>query len=317
MRFSVDPWDPSYGASLEGGDLDPSSADVVLDLELPADQWRPLDPPSDVELPDVVLFVDGVRRVEARVWIEGDDGRVDPGICASYAAGVVRCDGKATITDVLVERGVFSASPAAADIETKCGAFPARMAAGSTPEQLSLALQERMTQAEVVVAERSRNGDSALIVVDGPLRGRQHLVGAIGYVKTHHVSYLPNGQGAVVGQLLPGQRTPVFTMRTAWSRHSWYLRLPGPVGSPWAGVVRCECSADVAPTEVIALANMSAALLVKYASDPHKEPRAPQNLYPVSGLERELRRRLGDSELIYRGLRSSAARAEAVGAPIR
>jgi hypothetical protein len=49
------------------------------------------------------------------------------------------------------------------------------------------------------------------------------------------------------------------------------------------------------------------ATLPRYASARHKDPRAPQNLYPIGGLERELRRRLGDKELAIRALRSSAA----------
>jgi len=306
VRFSVDPWDPTYGASVENGELEPSSADVNVEIELPADKWRPLDPPAGIELPEVILFVDGVRRVEARVWIEGDDGNSEPGICASFAAGVVRCDGTAKVVDAGVGRGLFSASPHAETITTKCGDFPARAAAGSTPEALSLALQERMAQCEVAVAERAGAGTADLIVVDGPLRGRQHLPSAIGYVKTHHVQYLPNGLNTMVAQLVPGQRTPLFTMRTAWSRHSWYVRLPGEVGSPWSGIVRCEASADLPPAEAITLAHSSAALLPRFASDSHKDPRAPQNLYPISGLERELRRRLGDPQVLYRALRSAA-----------
>ena len=39
---------------------------------------------------------------------------------------------------------------------------------------------------------------------------------------------------------------------------------------------------------------------------PPKDPRAPQNLYPIAGLERELRRRLGDPALLYRSLRAAA-----------
>ena len=49
------------------------------------------------------------------------------------------------------------------------------------------------------------------------------------------------------------------------------------------------------------------ATLPRFASAPHKDPRAPQNLYPISGLERVLRRRLGDPLLILRALRSAAA----------
>ena len=118
--------------------------------------------------------------------------------------------------------------------------------------------------------------------------------------------YLPDELHALVGTLTAGQRTPVFTVASTWSRHSWYLRLPGPSGSPWAGVVRCECSPDLAPADAITLADTTAAVLPRFASEPHKDTRAPQNLYPIGGLERELRHRLGDQALLYRALRSAA-----------
>ena len=47
-------------------------------------------------------------------------------------------------------------------------------------------------------------------------------------------------------------------------------------------------------------------LLPAFASEAHKDARAPQNLYPIGGLERELRHRLGDAELLYRALRAAA-----------
>ena len=50
------------------------------------------------------------------------------------------------------------------------------------------------------------------------------------------------------------------------------------------------------------------ATLPRYASESHKDPRAPQNLYPVGGLERELRRRLGDPDVLYRALLIAASR---------
>ena len=68
MRFTVDGWDPGYGASLElEGQLEQSTATVEVDVELPASQWRPLGPAGREPLPDALLFVDGVRRIEARV----------------------------------------------------------------------------------------------------------------------------------------------------------------------------------------------------------------------------------------------------------
>jgi hypothetical protein len=109
-----------------------------------------------------------------------------------------------------------------------------------------------------------------------------------------------------VGALTPGQRTPVFLMGTTWDRHSWYLRLPGSTGSPWSGVVRIECAAGLPLEEVIRLACQSQVSLARFASAPYKDGRAPQNLYPIGGLERELRHRLGDARLLYRGLREAS-----------
>jgi hypothetical protein len=47
-------------------------------------------------------------------------------------------------------------------------------------------------------------------------------------------------------------------------------------------------------------------LLHPLASVPHTDPRAPQNLVPIGGLERELRHRLGDQHILYRALRAAA-----------
>jgi hypothetical protein len=70
--------------------------------------------------------------------------------------------------------------------------------------------------------------------------------------------------------------------------------------------VRCETSAELPLADVRTLADRTAATLPRFASRPHKDPRAPQNLYPIAGLERELRRRLGDPGLLYRALRAVA-----------
>ena len=180
--------------------------------------------------------------------------------------------------------------------------------------RLSQALQRHLAEVEVTTAVQARAAvyehgvptDRDLLVVDGPLRGRQHLPRALGYIKSHRSTYLPSELNALVAALTPGQRTPVFLMGTSWDRHSWYLRLPGPPGSPWAGVVRIECSADLPVSEVTRLAAVSQKCLGRYASAAYKDARAPQNLYPIAGLERELRRRLGDPRLLYRALRVAA-----------
>jgi hypothetical protein len=313
VSFSVDPWDPSYGVAfgeeMTGDPLRESTAELNLDLEVPADRWQPLTADDDDLVPSTILFLDGVRRIDARVWLHAGDAQPAPGIAASFAAGLVCLNGTARISDVAVERGLFTAAAEATDIDSRHARYVARKAAGPGMDQLSLALQQHLSETEIQLALlfRAAHPDAGdLLFVDGPLRGRSHLDRTIGYIKTHHTTYLPPAQAAVVGALLPGQRTPAFTMGTSWRRQAWYLRLPGTSGAPWAGVVRLECSADLPLPEVRRLANLSALLLPPLASSPHKDPRAPQNLVPIGGLERELRRRLGDQQLLFRSLAAAA-----------
>ncbi|MFF4849757.1 hypothetical protein [Streptomyces sp. NPDC001194] len=341
MRFHVDGWDPTYGSSVENAEgLDDSvggsSASVVLDVETVTADWKPISP-SYGPAPGAVLFVDGVRRVEARIWIEQPPPaeRLAPvaadshhsaadaamALCASYAAGTVCCcpGHGAHLLTVESRRGLFTTAPNAVDVPTTAGTYRAHVTADDMEENLAVllssALQSRLHDLEVLVATNARTAldghgvavGSDLLVVDGPLRGRTHLPRALGFIKSHRTAYLPPDLHAMVAHLAPGERTPVFLMGTSWDRHAWYLRLPCTPGPPWAGVVRLECAANVPREEAVALADLSQRVLPRYAGCEYKDPRAPQNLVPVAGLERELRRRLGNSSLLTRALRTAAA----------
>jgi hypothetical protein len=311
VKFSVDPWDPSYGASVET-ELDPSEVSVNVEVEVEVTAWAPIGAPAAARAA-TVLFVDGVRRIDARVWVEDDDGGAEAGVCASYAAGVVRAGERAEIVASVVGRGLFSASRAIRPIPTHYPevTYQPYAAGDSRPEGLWLAIQDQMARLEVEMAEVARREapPDALVLLDGPLTGRAHITEAVGIIKSHATAYLDPELHRFVGTLPPGARTPLFTIGGRGSRHSWYLRLPGGTEAPWSGIVRCECSADLAPADAIELAARVGATVPRYASEAHKESRAPQNLYPVGGLERDLRRRLGDPDLLYRALRVSAARA--------
>jgi hypothetical protein len=323
MRFAVEAWDPSYGSSVDlDGELGYSTAVVDPDVEVPAERWRALPPVTDLTPPSAVLFVDGVRRIDARVWIEQPSGPGTgvgagaSGICASYAAGVVVCNGHAArLAAAEVSRGLFTTTVDGDAVATSAGDYPLRLSRSDEGTDLSLALQGSLGQAEVSAAVAARAAlptallavDEDLLVIDGPLRGRAHLPRTIGYIKSHRAGYLPPALNAVVGTLGAGQRTPLFHMGTSWDRYSWYLRLPCQPNGAWAGVVRVECSPDLSPADAARLANLSQAILPRYASAEHKDRRAPQNLYPIAGLERQLRRRLGDPGLLYRALRRAAA----------
>jgi hypothetical protein len=359
MRFSVDGWDPSYGASLElEGHPAESPPKVDADVELSQDRWRPIDLDPGLPLPEALLFVDGVRRVEAQVWINADVPRADPAtgemrtagrpadgptadarpgeptpaLCASYAAGAICCCAAgAHLVVCEVRRGLFSIASHASSIRTRAGGYQAhhvkaKQAGVPVVTTLSASLQRELAEVEKIAASEARGmaGDAGaapnghpvnaaddLLILDGPLRDRGGLPRALGYVKSHHITYLSPELNALVGALAPGQRTPAFLVSTtldrrSLDRYSWYLRLPSHPGAPWVGVVRLECAADLPIDEVTRLAGLSQRCLGRFASAPYKDSRAPQNLYPIAGLERELRHRLGDPQVLYRALRAAA-----------
>jgi hypothetical protein len=204
------------------------------------------------------------------------------------------------------------------DLETRYGTysvFPTTIKeAQGLAGSLSASLQHQLASLEIAAAVDARVSlvehgvpdGRELLVVDGPVRGRDNLPRVLGFIKSHQIAYLEPTLHAMIGMLAAAERTPVFLLGTSWDRFTWYLRLPCLPRQPWAGIARVECAANLATETVIALANQSQAVLPRFASAEYKDPRAPQNLYPVAGLERELRRRLGSSELLYRALRQEA-----------
>ena len=307
MRFAVESWDPAYGSAVDSVDLDPSREKVDAAIEVPLADWRPVGADPTAERPESVVFVDGVRRIDARVWI-AHDGTSHPGVCATVAAGAVRTSaGAAELVDALVLRALYATAGGAGPICTRAGTYELIVCPGDSPEDIYLAIHGQMTELERRVTAAA--GDD-LVVVDGPLRGRSSP-NVVGYVKTQHVQYLEDDQQRLLGALQAGERTPLFLIGGGRSRYSWYLKLPcAPVHS-LSGIVRCEVPAlgEVGPAAK--RATMISSALQRFASEPHKDSRAPQNLYPIAGLEAALRRRLGDPALLERSLRQASAAASA------
>ena len=248
---------------------------------------------------------------------------IHPGLAASYAAGVVRCDlrrpASPSVCAAQVERGMFTPSG------RRGGAgHPARPATRRTrppaasPKQLDAGDPGgscRALEAEAAVpAARRRPAGDDLLVADGPLRGARQLPSALGYVKTHQVQYLPTALAARGGRLRAGQRCPVFLLGTRWHRYTWYLRLPGAgaarPGPAWCGV---ECSAELPPRRGDRARRRQRGDAAPVRSTAYKDPRAPQNLMPIAGLERRLRAMLGDPRLLHRSLRRAADARSAAG----
>jgi len=303
MRFAIETWAPEFGAPVGGDVLGESDAEIDVSAEVSAARWTPIRPTA--EPAGRVLFVDGVQRVDARVWVDDDDGASRQGVCASWAAGVVRCDGQARVVAAEVRRGVLCPGEGIETIATRHGDYRAHPVPDVPGDPLGQALGRVRGDLEGRVAVEAGT-DRDLLVVDGPLGDRRHIDGAVGYVKAHHVAYLQAPQQAVVGRLAPGERTPLFRVGSDRFRWSWYVRLPGPATHAWWGIVRCEADGELPLADAVARADVVAATLPRFASQPHNDPRAPQNLHPIAGLERELKRRLGEPLLLERALRLAA-----------
>jgi hypothetical protein len=141
----------------------------------------------------------------------------------------------------------------------------------------------------------------------------------VGIIKRFSRLYLDPEREGLLALLQPGQRTPLFGIADVSGRtrlYAWYLRLATlrPEWHDHAGLVRCEVSAGLGIADAIRIANQVTALLPEYAGRP-SDPRAPQNLAPIAGLETWLRRHMGDSQLVRRALLahlSASARATAI-----
>jgi len=305
-RLYVEEWSPEYGASVDTDEsLAPSEGEVDVTVEQ-ASPWHPVDGVDD-GFP-AIAFVDGIRRVDARLTIDDPAVGPTPGICGSFAAGAAVWRREPLATDVEAVRvqrlAIFTGGATAELPELGYGlSYEIESVAESDPGLLisHFHTQMRRTEAEIAL-ELARSG--YFVVADGPI-SELAAESVVGYIKSHRVSYLPQDVMPIMARLEPGQRTPLFGM-PSYKRYSRYQRLSRPAGGhSWSGVVRCEAPQSLGLERAVVLANRTAALLPRFRSEPHIDPRAPQNLVPIGALERQLRARLGDRDLIYRALRAA------------
>ncbi len=306
-QIFVEGWDPDYGTPLDQDEaLAPAEGSVDTSVE--QDGWEPLEGVDDGVRH--VAFVDGVRRVDARLTIDDPVTGPTPGLCGTFAVGATvwdRMEKRSGIEAVRIERwAVLSGGRAETmppvDLDPP---VETTTTASDDPGRLVMEIHSKMRRAEGDTA--TALADRWFVIADGPLNDlTAHPT--VGYVKSHRVTYLEPEHNVIVAELAPGQRTPLFSIAD-YKRYSWYVRLAMLAGGhSWTGIVRCEASGQLPRDEVIAIADRTAALLPVVASEPHVDPRAPQNLVPIAGLERELRHRMGDRGLVYRALREAVAR---------
>jgi hypothetical protein len=322
MPLRLDPWTSDYSAAFSAQEAAPLAAErVVLDVEV--SQWQPLAP-QEGELPyDEILFVDGSRRLEARLFFE-EIGVTAFGALGSFGVGVASCCPRgsrpARLLEVHIARygamGSGCELPAITLVPCEGELGELRYALEPVverePEKIERRLQFAMLEAERrLLARLSDDHPAALIICDGPRPRLGETQQVIGYVKTTSEMRLGAPELEVIRALAEGERTPLYLVKEAaeeMQRFEWCLRLRDP--RPWlfslAGVVRLQAHAGRHPEAnlpaVQRLADALCHLLPRFASRQYQDPRAPQQLLPVRAIESELRRRMGHRDLIRRRL---------------
>jgi hypothetical protein len=179
------------------------------------------------------------------------------------------------------------------------------------------AINVRRRELEMQLGQAMVDAGHPLVILDGrlsllstapphplPPGGEGMVRGVLGYAKTMHRAYLPPAEARVLPELAMGQRSPLFVIDERL--YSWYLRLAPlrPIDHPLAGLVRLETPTSIPPNRAMALADQTASCLPRFASTPERDPRAPQNLLPIGGLETRLRHEMGDHAWIRRAIES-------------
>lgn len=315
LDVRVDPWDVDYGTELPLDVANEQATDeVVLDLEMPFASWAPLSAVAGAVPP--LIFIDGVRRMDIRLLVRGD-ARLAHGALASFAVGAVRLEGVearkvAERVDRLAIVGGGLSFPTLVDAGRSLSFRPISTAA-TDPEGPIEALQKEMRACEQRLAREMSAELGALVVADGPLRFEASEGGrGVGYIKTLSKLYLPPSSLSFLASLPPGARSPLFAIRSpgGFARYAWFLRLAAvQMGiSDLSGIVRLEVAEVVGLDEARRLADTTARALPRLAPSRARDPRSPQNLLPIGGLESSLRRRLGDGRVVRRRLESLIAK---------
>jgi len=314
MRIALDPWGSDYGSQIavsheeDGGD----TSIQVLDERIEDRPWAPVLP-APTTLPTMTAVVDGVMRSDAPAMvIEGE--RRALALFGSYATGAVVINSQVQIAqDRVVRLFIAGGDWSGPDIIVPAGTgaslpYQGRSSSADTYDQLRESLTTAMRESEAQVAEALSAQDS-LILADGNLTFLSGSSSVVGVIKTIHKMYLAPNRAAILERLQPGERTPLFRIVSKRKSEGYnvltcYLRLARPqlIELPFAGLVRLEVKASLGAQKAVALLDQAAVKVFALASRAPKDPRAPQNLVPVGGLERHLRHRLGDPQLVRRGI---------------
>jgi hypothetical protein len=302
----IDPWAAEYEGMV--GATEEAEAPAV-DARVESAAWEAVRPAA-APPPRRIAFVDGVRRIEHRLLI-GDGERTVFGLLGSFGVGAVLVEDAArvaheTIGRVAVAGGGLRLDPFLAPVDGRGAlAFDPRSEPDNTPVAPVDGLQKAMRHTEAGLAERLAAAVD-VVFLDGPLTFLTAAAGGrvVGFVKRLLRNYLDPSHHALLPRLAVGERTPVFLVAGREPRYSWYVRIARgrPIESALTGIARLEAPAGRGLDEARQLADLSAREVPRFASDATRDPRAPQNLFPIGGLEARLKHLLGDPAVVRRAV---------------
>ena len=316
LAVQLDPWQVDYGSELPLDDVEEPAADesVALDVELPSEEWQPVRP-GGATLPAQLIFVDGVRRIEARLLVRREE-RLCHGAFGSHAVGAVKVvDSTAVCEASRVGRIIVigSGESVNAPVPVKADLVYRPLSTSDThPDAPLRALQEDMRREEERLGRELASTDGALVIADGPLTFEEASRAAVlGYIKRIFRLYLPRERLDLLARLNAGERTPLFALRSSrrFVRFSWFVRLARPelADSNLSGIARLEVSEAIGVETARRLADASTVILPRFVPGRWRDPRSPQNLLPIGALEGFLRRHMGDGRLIRRHIETLIA----------
>ena len=301
----LDPWEAQYEGSIQIGD---DEEPVPVDIGVEQRGWTAVRP-SPAPAPDRIAFVDGVRRVEHRLLV-ADGERTVFGLLGSFGVGAVLVDGKARVTHEGIDRVLVTGAGLKLDAFRApvdghgSLLFEPRSEPDNTPVAPVEGLQNAMRREEASLAARLA-ADVDVVFLDGPLTFLTAARGkVVGFVKRLLRSYLDPSAHGLLPRLEVGERTPLFLVPGKEPRYSWYVRIARgrAIESALTGVVRLEARAARGLAESKALADLSAREMPRFASTAAHDARAPQNLFPIGGLEARLKHLLGDPAVVRRAI---------------
>src|SRR5258708_4618551 len=152
-RMWVEAWSPEYGTSYGIDAPDPeASGDTGVQAEA-AEQvpWAPITPAVG-SLPPLA-FLDGVSRVDARVFLESD-GELVAGLCGSVGVGAMKTNGTTRFGDTKVHRALVFPLGHHADMPhvSEVLSYESRQAKGVRPEDVRFALESLREEREGLLA---------------------------------------------------------------------------------------------------------------------------------------------------------------------